>query len=135
MHGPFEGVRFARWVFGVASVWGVLVLTPMYWTFDLTGKLSPPPVNHPEYYYGFVGVALAWQFAFFVIARDPVRFRPLMIPAIFEKLSFVVAIAVLLAQKRVSVVQSLGAGPDAILAVLFSLAFFKLRPRDAERSA
>lgn len=26
----------------------------------------PPPINHPEYYYGFIGVAIAWQVAFII---------------------------------------------------------------------
>jgi hypothetical protein len=39
----------------------------------------PPPLNHPEYYYSFVGVTLVWQILFFVISRKPVRLRPVMI--------------------------------------------------------
>jgi len=41
-----------------------------------------------EYFYGFVGVGLAWQITFLIIARDPARFRPIMIGGILEKVLF-----------------------------------------------
>jgi hypothetical protein len=77
-------MKFARIVFLVAAIWGVLVLTPLYFMFDLIGRQDPPPITHPAFFYGLVGVALVWQIAFFVISRDPVRLRPLMIPAMLE---------------------------------------------------
>jgi len=62
-----------------------LALTPLYFMFDLIGRNDPPPITHPGFFYGFVGIGLAWQVAFIIIATDPVRFRPLMIPCILEK--------------------------------------------------
>jgi hypothetical protein len=53
-----------------------LVIAPLYFLEATVGQKNPPVISHPEFYYGFVGLALAWQFAFFVIARDPVRLRP-----------------------------------------------------------
>jgi len=73
-------MRFAKVVFWVAGIWGVLVLAPLYFIFDLIGQKDPPAITHPGFFYGFVGVGLAWQIAFMFIARDPMRFRPLMIP-------------------------------------------------------
>ena len=32
------------------------------------GRDYPPAITHPEYFYGFLGVAAAWQVAFLVIA-------------------------------------------------------------------
>ena len=55
-------------------------------------------ITHPEYFYGFIGVGLAWQVAFLIIATDPRRYRPLIIPSIIEKFSFAAAIAVLFAR-------------------------------------
>jgi hypothetical protein len=46
----------------------------------MISRNDPPAITHPGFYYGFVSVGLAWQVAFFVIARDPVRFRLMMIP-------------------------------------------------------
>jgi len=55
-------MRFAKWVFLLAGVSGLLVVAPPYFLEGKMGELDPPPVNHPEYYYGFLGVTLAWQF-------------------------------------------------------------------------
>lgn len=78
-------MSLARRVFFWSGVYGILVLFPMYFLEDRIGRDFPPATNHPEQYYAFLGVALAWQFAFLVIAKDPLRYRPLMVPAIAEK--------------------------------------------------
>jgi hypothetical protein len=83
----------------------------------------PPPISHPEHFYGFVGVALAWQVLFLVLSRDPVRYRPMMIPAILEKVAFGVAVWVLFLQARVSSVQLGPASMDLVLAGLFAVAY------------
>jgi len=116
-------VKFARIVFNVAAAWGVILLAPLYFLFDRIGIDDPPPITHPGFFYGFVGVALAWQVAFVLIARDPQRFRPIMVPAILEKIAFGVATLTLYAQQRVKI-QDLGFGlVDLVFAALFGLAF------------
>lgn len=122
-------MRFAKIVFWVAAIWGVLVLTPLYFMFDLIGRKDPPPITHPGFFYGFVGTALAWQIAFFVIARDPVRHRPLMIPSMLEKISFVVAVVVLVGQGRMHSSDLVFPGVDLLLGILFAVAYFKTRSR------
>ena len=69
-------MKFARIVFGFAGGWGVLVLTPLYFLYDFVGKHDPPALTHPQFYYGFVSLGLAWQAAFLVIAADPLAFDP-----------------------------------------------------------
>jgi hypothetical protein len=59
-------MKFAKIVFWGAGIWGVLVLTPLYFMYDLIGRQEPPPITHPGFYYGFAGVALAWQFSGFL---------------------------------------------------------------------
>jgi len=54
----------------------------------------------PALFYGFAGVALAWQFVFLIIASNPVRFRPLMLVGILEKLGFFLPTVALYAQHR-----------------------------------
>jgi hypothetical protein len=124
-------MRFAKIVFWIAAIWGVLTLTPLYFMFDLIGRADPPPITHPGFFYGFVGVALAWQIVFFFIARDPERHRPLMIPSVLEKLSYSVAVLVLVMQGRMHPSDLVFAGTDLLLGVLFVLAYFKTRPRTA----
>jgi hypothetical protein len=120
-------MRFARIVFRIAGVYGVLVLLPQYFMEQQIGRDYPPPITHPENFYGFVGVALAWQAAFWVISKDPVRFRPFMIPAVLEKATFGIAVVVLFFQSRVSgMVLGFGA-VDLALGALFFFAWLRLR--------
>jgi hypothetical protein len=118
-------MKFARWVFLVAGVYGLLVLVPQYFLEEQVGRDSPPPITHPEFFYGFVGVALAWQVVFLVLASDPVRYRPLMPAAVLEKATFGVAVVVLYARQRVATVNLVFAGVDLVLGALFLVAYFR----------
>jgi predicted anti-sigma-YlaC factor YlaD len=129
-------MKFARVVFLVAGVWGIAALTPLYFLVDLTGRQYAAPTDYPQFFYGFLSVAMAWQIAFLVIGRNPVRYRPLMIAGIVEKLGHVAGVAVLYGQQRVSVADATAAGPDLLLAVLFIAAFAmtpKFRSTAADR--
>jgi hypothetical protein len=120
-------MTFARRVFLIAAVYGILVLLPQYFMEAKLGRDFPPPITHPEHFYGFIGLALVWQVLFVLIARDPVRYRPVMPVAILEKLAFGVPAVVLYVQGRLHVAV-LGAGLiDLVLAVLF-LAAFRFTP-------
>jgi hypothetical protein len=122
-------MKFARIVFIVAGLWGILLLTPLYFMFDMISAQDPPAITHPAFYYGFTGVALAWQLAFFMIARDPVRLRPIMIPSILEKVGYGGAVIALFAQGRMHP-QDLAFGlADIVFAALFVAAFFLTKPR------
>ena len=118
-------MRFAKITFRVAAIWGVLVITPLYFMLDVIGRQDPPPITHPAFFYGFVGLALAWQIAFFFIATDPVRYRALMIPSMFEKFSFVVTVVVLVLQARTRSSDLVFAATDFLLGVLFVIAFLR----------
>jgi hypothetical protein len=118
-------MKFAKVVFWVAGIWGVLIITPLYFIFDLIGKQDPPPITHPAFYYGFAGVALVWQLTFILIARDPVRFRPIMIPAILEKLVYSIPVIILVSQKRMRPNDLLFAGIDLFLGIVFLLAYLR----------
>lgn len=118
-------MTFSKWVFASAGVWGVLVVPPLYFLYDTVGRMNPPAVTHPEFYYGFIAVTLAWQLAFFVIASDPVRFRLLMLPAICEKMFYVVTLVVLTVQGHIAPSQLPFGAVDLLLGVLFTAAFLK----------
>ena len=93
--------------------------------YDFIGQQSPPAINHPEFYYGFAGVTLTWQIVFLLIARDPARYRVMIIPSILEKLSYVIANLVLFAIRRMSASQALPSMTDLVLALSFIAAFLK----------
>jgi len=124
-------VRFAKIVFWIAGIWGVLVITPLYFMFDVIGRNDPPPITHPGFFYGFAGAALAWQIVFFLIARDPSRHRPLMIPSVLEKLGYGTAVVVLVAQGRMHSSDMLFGGVDLLFALLFVISYVKTPPRAA----
>jgi len=119
-------MQFAGRVFFIAGVYGLLVLLPQYFLEGKTGRDFPPPITHPEYYYGFVGVAVAWQVLFLMLAKNPPRYHPLMIPAILEKASFGIAVVALYVQQRVGATM-LGAGiVDLMFGALFGVAYVKV---------
>jgi hypothetical protein len=122
-------MRFARTVFRIAGIWGVLTLTPLYFMFDLIGRNDPPPLTHPGFFYGFLGAALAWQLVFFLVAIDPVRYRPIMIPSILEKFSYGAAVVFLVLQGRMHASDLVFGGVDLLLGVLFAVAYFKTPTR------
>jgi hypothetical protein len=119
-------MRFARWVFLAAGVYGVLAMVPHYFLERYINLRHPPPITHPEFFYGFVGVTLAWQVLFLVIAADPRRLRPAMLPAVLEKVSFAVAVPVLYALGRVPRIIVGFAALDAVWAMLFVAAYLRL---------
>jgi len=116
-------MKFAKVVFWVGGIWGLVVITPLYFIFDLIGKQDPPAITHPGFYYGFVGCALAWQIAFICIGRDPVRLRVMMIPSVVEKVAYCTAVIVLVMQGRTNQRDLVFAATDLTLAVLFVAAF------------
>ena len=120
-------MKFAKVVFWVAGIWGILVLTPLYFMFDVIGRQDPPPITHPAFYYGFVGVGLAWQIAFLIIASNPVRFRPLMIAGMAEKFSYAAALIVLYLQRRLHASDLTFGVVDLLFGVLFVLAFLRTK--------
>src|SRR6476619_3445561 len=90
--------RFARRVFTIAGVYGLIVMVPQYFLAAQIGRDTPPAITHLEYFYGFIGLAIAWQFVFLLVGRDHERYRPLMIPAVLEKLAFGVPAIILFLQ-------------------------------------
>ena len=119
-------MRFARAVFTGAGIWGLVVLTPLYFSFDLVGRFYPPAITHPDFFYGFVGVAIAWQIGFLLIGRDPAGLHTMMIPAMLEKFGYVLTLSILYAQGSLRLGQFVVAVPDFVLGLLFVVAFLQI---------
>ena len=116
-------MQFARWVFRIAGIQGILILLPLYFLEQQIGRDQPPAITHPEYFYGFAGIGLAWQVVFLVISLDPPRYRLVMLPAMIEKFSFCGAIFVLYALGRVALPLLAAGALDCTLGVLFVAAY------------
>jgi hypothetical protein len=120
-------MKLARWIFILAGIYGVVVITPLFFMEHHLNDLHPPAITHPEYYYGFVCVCLAAQFMFLVIATDPLRYRPLMVVGMWEKFSWAVACLVLAMMGRIpSQVTAMGM-IDLVLGILFVIAWTRTR--------
>lgn len=125
-----SAVRLARYSFYAASAYGLLCLPPQYFMEQHIGVMQPPAITHPEFFYGFLGVACAWQLAFFTIARSPLRLRPLMPAAVVEKISFAGAVFWLYAKGRVDFAVVPFACVDLLLGALFTASYLRLAAFD-----
>ncbi len=122
-------MKFARWLFGAAGIYGLLVIGPLYFLEDRIGRDAPPPITHPEFFYGFVGLGIAWQIAFLCIAVDPVRYRLMMLPSMVEKFAFAIAVGVLMLNGRVAPGMVGFAAVDLVLGILFLVAWVRTADR------
>jgi hypothetical protein len=116
-------MKFARYTFLTAGVLGMLILLPQYFLLEKTSADYPPAITHPEYYYGFTGVAFSFQIVFLIIAGDPARFRPMMLVSVVEKFSFGLAVLILFSQGRVPAPMMAAGGFDLTLGVLFIISY------------
>ena len=118
--------RFSRGVLLAAGVIGLIELMPLYFLESTLNRTSPP-LTHPDFYYGFIGVAVAWQVAFIIMSRDPERYVALF-PALFlEKLLYPLSTSVLYAQARANTSTLIVSLLDLIWLVLFVTVWQRLR--------
>ena len=120
-------MKFAKYTFLISGIYGLIVMLPQFFLENKIGVEQPPAITHPEFFYGFVCVTVAFQIVFLVISRDPVRYRPLMLVSLVEKFPFVIAIAVLYLQSRVGWQMVVAAAIDAFWGVMFLVSYVKTR--------
>lgn len=118
---------FAKRVYFIAGVLGLVMLAPMLFAEGYINRENPPEITHPEFFYGFIGVGLAWQVVFLIIASDPLRYRPLMFASLIEKFSFVGACVVLHLAGRIPAQSVAPSLVDLVLGSLFVVAIVKTR--------
>jgi hypothetical protein len=121
-------MTFARIVFRIAGAYGVLVIFPLYFMEAKLGTDYPPPIAHAEYYYSFIGVTLVWQLLFFLVAKDPVRYRTLMLFCLLEKLTLLPTAVILSPAGRFPQHWILPMVIDLAFGVLFAAAFRRTPP-------
>ena len=120
-------MKFAKYTFLISGIYGLIVMLPQFLLENTIGIEQPPAITHPEFFYGFICVTVAFQIVFLVISRDPVRYRPLMLVSLVEKFPFVIAIAVLYLQSRVGWQMVVAAAIDAFWGVMFLVSYVKTR--------
>jgi hypothetical protein len=130
-----RSTKFARVLFIVAGLYGIVALLPQYFAEKLIGRLFPPAITHPEYFYGFIGVVVVWHVLFLVIAREPLHYRPLMLLAFAEKFVFGLPTVLLYVQGRVGPAILGAALVDLAFGVLFVIAWRVTGPASARETA
>ena len=118
-------MKFARIVYGIAAAYGFIALGPLYFLLERVGHDAPPPVTHPEFYYGFVGVGMLWQLVFILMAKDPLPYRPIMPIAILEKFVYAVPVVILYALGRIHPNILLPSLVDPVFGMLFIVGYFR----------
>lgn len=126
-------MRAARFIFQIAGIYGVIVVAPLFFLEKAVDATTPPAITHPEYFYGFAGVTLAWQVLFLVVARDPVRYRALMPVAMLEKVTGIVFILLVLLHRAPPTLALLGS-IDVCLGIAFLIAYRQTAPEPAAQA-
>src|SRR5262249_13586011 len=116
-------MRIARYIFLIAGIYGLLVMTPHYFLEHKISTEHPPAITHPEFFYGFIGLAVVFQIVFLSIAIDPVKYRLMMIQAVLEKVSFGLPAMVLHATGRLDGGFFFGGVIDLVLGSFFVIAY------------
>jgi hypothetical protein len=112
-------VSFAKWVFRIAGLYGIVVVAPMLF---LERQIAPG-ITHPVFFYAWVGMTLVFQILFLVLSTDPIRYRPMMLVSVLEKATAVISIPWLYVLGRIGN-QWLGAAVvDLVFFVLFLSAY------------
>ncbi len=122
-------MRVVKAIFLVSGVYGVLLVGPLYFMEQRVAQNYPPPITHPEFFYGFVGTVLAWQLMYLLIGTNPVRYRTCILIAVAAKTSFAIPIAILYSLDRIPPIMFSLAMIDAVLAAFFLFAWFRT-PRE-----
>lgn len=119
-------MTFAKWVFTVGGVWGVLIIAPLFFLENSLAQMTGA-FSHPDTYYGFAASTLAWQIGYLVIGRDPARYRPFMLIGALGKVLFFGSCWALVLMGRVQPLVAWAVTPDIILAGLFVAAWYRTR--------
>jgi len=117
--------KAARWLFRGAAIYGLIVLLPLYL---LERQIAAPAaaLDHPEYYYGFIGAAAAWQLVYWTIGGDPVRYRAFMPLGVFAKFGFWIPTFLLWLNGRAPTSTFAVTNVDLLLGIAFFLAWRSL---------
>jgi hypothetical protein len=122
-------MKLARWIFLSAGVLGLLSTVPLLFAESTMG------IKQPEFYYGFVCLDICWQILYLFVSSDPVRYRPIIIPAFLAKGSGTIALTWLYLLGRVTTQWIAIGAADGVFAVLFVVAYWSTRSELKVRAA
>ena len=128
-------MKFAKYTFGLAAIYGILVITPLFFNEQKLGVDYPPPITHAEYFYSFAAVTLVWQILFIFIALNPLKYRPVMLFCVIEKLCLVPTFIILFPQGRFPALWILLMIIDIAFGVAFVISFIKSKENSTKQGA
>ena len=100
----------------------------MFFLEPVIAARNPPAITHPEFFYGFLGLAIAFQFLFALIAWQPRRLLAAMPAAVAEKCLYATMIGLLVVWHRLGNAGAAAfAAVDAVLGGLFLLSYLSLK--------
>ena len=112
-------MRFAKWVFRIAGLYGIVVVAPMLF---LERQIAPG-ITYPVFFYAWVSAVLVWQVLFLVLSTDPIGYRTIMLICVLEKATAVIAIPWLYVLGRIGGLWLGVAAVDLVFGVLFLAAY------------
>lgn len=112
-------MRFARWSFGIAAVYGLVATLGLYFR----EPLNPATL----WLYVFAGAAAATQLLYVALAMDPARYWRLIPIGIASKLSFAIPVLLLCAHGAIGGSLCLAGFADLALAAIFAVNWLRLR--------
>jgi hypothetical protein len=111
-------MKLAKWIFLIAGIFGLITTIPLVFAEKMMS------VQQPEFYYGFVFLDICLQVVYIIISTSPIRFRPMMIPAILAKASGTIALTWLYFTDQVSLQWITIGAIDGVFAILFLIGYF-----------
>lgn len=114
-------------IFLTSGIYGLIIMLAMLLSEKQFSHENPPQLTHLEFYYGFIGVCIAFQILFILIAKNPLKYKLMMVPAILEKFSFGLVVIVMHYQKNIPNTVFVFGLIDLIFLCLFIYAFIKTR--------
>jgi hypothetical protein len=116
----------SRNIFRISGVYGILILVPQL--FRESAFAGGTQLTHPEFFYGFFLVSLAFQVLFLIISTDPLKYRDAMLACFLEKGGHFISCLLLFLQKRVSAEMMIASSPDALMLCLFIYSYITITP-------
>jgi hypothetical protein len=116
----------ARWLFRGAAVYGLIMLLPFFFA-EKAAAAPAALLDHPEFYYGFLGAASAWQLVYWTIGADPVRYRAFMPLGVIAKYGFWIPVTYLWLNGRTPTSTFILSNGDFLLGAAFLFAWRTLK--------
>jgi hypothetical protein len=113
-----RAAKIARNIFRISGAYGILILAPQLFR-ESAFSASGAALDHPEFFYGFFLVSLAFQMIIIIISTDPLTYRPMMLAGFIEKGGHFSSCIFLFFRHRLATDMLIASSPDGLMLCLF----------------